>query len=134
HRRFGVVARAASDDRKLGLAMSAGGAAERIDWRTKGDPAVPNEDACCIVDDGERVMLAVADAHFGHRPSHVAIADVLAGAVPRDPAALEALVAAIARRGPADDAAATALAIAVVGRGGGQGFGGAFGDATVAAV
>ena len=137
HRRFGVLAHLASDDRRLGLAISAGARAERIAWWSKGDRDLPNEDACCIVDDGQRTMLAVADAHFGHRPSHDAITALLAADPAVDPAGLEALIRSIAAghsAAAADDEAATALAIAVVDRVDGRGFGVVFGDATVAAV
>jgi len=137
HRRFGAAAHLAGDGGRLGLAISAGARAERIAWWSKGDPDLPNEDACCIVDDGRRIMLAVADAHFGHQPSHAAIGVLLAADPAAAPAALEALLASIAADrsvAAADDAAATALAIAVVDRADGLGFGVVFGDATVARV
>ncbi|MEZ6016922.1 MAG: PP2C family serine/threonine-protein phosphatase [Planctomycetota bacterium] len=38
--------------------------------RRKGDAAVPNEDALCMAECGDRVLLAVADGHFGHAASH----------------------------------------------------------------
>ena len=34
---------------------------------------MPNEDALCIVDHGDWVVMAVADAHFGHEASHALI-------------------------------------------------------------
>ena len=36
----------------------------------KGDPDFPNEDALLAVEQGDRVALVVADAHFGRESSH----------------------------------------------------------------
>ena len=51
-------------------ALSLGGGA--VLARKAGETA-PNEDALCIAEDGARVLLAVADGHFGPLASHVLI-------------------------------------------------------------
>jgi serine/threonine protein phosphatase PrpC len=38
--------------------------------KRKGGATVPNEDALCVIESGDRVLLAVADGHFGHDASH----------------------------------------------------------------
>jgi hypothetical protein len=136
HPLFGAVTAVGTVDGRSGVAIAAGGDPSKTRWETKGDAAVPNEDAVCIVDAGDRVLLAVADSHFGHRASHAAI-ELLAGLdeLPGDPAALAGLVARIARLPRVDgDESETTLAIALLERRSGTGFGLCFGDSTIATV
>lgn len=134
HPLFGIVSAAGTNDGRAGLATSAGGDPTTSKWETKGDPAVPNEDAACLVDAGARVLLAVADSHFGHRASHAAVEALAAAEVPADAERLEAVVAALERLAALGDESETTLAIAVLDRGTGTGFGICFGDSTVASV
>ena len=62
--------------------------------RFKGDKSQPNEDGLLLATEGERVLLAVADAHFGIAASHellLALLRVLSGAatsIPQRPRVL----------------------------------------------
>lgn len=137
HPLFAAVSACGTADRRAGCAITAGGDPSFLNWETKGDLSVPNEDAVCVVDGGDRVLLAVADAHFGHRSSHDTIRRIRdEPVIPADPAALEELVAAIASGagGEAGDESETTLSIAVLERSTGVGFGVTFGDSTIATV
>lgn len=101
----------------------------------KGDLAIPNEDALLLVEQGPRVLLAVADAHFGHRPSHdlLAALDAAVAEVPAAPGELAALLRGLAAGPPAGDyPGRTSLLVAVLDRAAGGGFGWSFGDSSCA--
>lgn len=94
---------------RVWCALSLGGRA--VLARKAGEP-VPNEDALCIAEAGSRLLLAVADGHFGHGASHDLIERLHAAleararaapldAVPRDLAELFAVVAGCAEPAPA---------------------------------
>lgn len=118
-------------------AISVGADPESPSLRSKGDVRHPNEDALLAVERGDRVVLAVADAHFGRESSHDLLRD-LAGKlppIPADPGALAALVRQLARWDPPPDYESdTSLMIAVYDRGARAGFGLSFGDSTFAIV
>jgi len=118
-------------------AISVGAKPDSRSLRAKGDPAYPNEDGLLAVDEGDRVLLAVADAHFGREASHDLLTD-LAKKLPPLPASCEELaelVRGLARSDPAPDyASETTLLIAVYDRAARTGFGLSFGDSTFAVV
>jgi hypothetical protein len=120
--------------------------------RRKEGEAVPNEDALCIVEAGERVLLAVADGHFGHNASHGVIARLAAAldgsevaaraadtALPCDIGELTALVLGLVEqcRAPSARSAgqgATTLLVAVLDRAARAVFGVTVGDSSAVAI
>jgi len=73
---------------RVWCALSVGG---RAVLARKAGEAVPNEDALCAAEGGARVLLAVADSHYGHAASHVLIERVDAALVARAAAGLDAV-------------------------------------------
>lgn len=121
---------------RAAAAISAGATADAPSTAAKGDKANPNEDALVVLDDGRRVLVAVADSHFGHRASHTMIEHLARlTAVPVD---LDGLAATLDRsaRWPAsvDDHSASTLCAAVFDRETGRGEGLNIGDSTVAVL
>jgi serine/threonine protein phosphatase PrpC len=118
-------------------AISVGASPDSPALSAKGDARCPNEDGLLAAEEGDRVLLAVADAHFGRESSHDLLEE-LAGRLPPVPAGpeeLAALVRGLARRDPAADyASETTLLIAVYDRAARQAFGLRFGDSTFASV
>jgi len=118
-------------------AIGVGASPDSPSLRAKGDPQYPNEDGLLAVEEGDRVLLAVADAHFGREASHDLLRD-LAGKlppVPSGPDELAGLVRSLARRDAAPDyASETTLLIAVYDRAVREGFGVSIGDSTFAIV
>jgi hypothetical protein len=118
-------------------AISAGRNPDSRSLRAKGDPEYPNEDGLLAVEEGDRALLAVADAHFGREASHDLLRE-LAGKLPPLPASfddLADLVRGMSRRDPVPDyASETTLVIAVYDRAAHEGFGLSFGDSTFAIV
>jgi hypothetical protein len=103
----------------------------------KGDPLIPNEDGLFVLEERDRILIAVADAHFGHEASHDALAWIAqaATAVPDQPQLLAALLATLSRREPAGDyASQAALLVVVHDRARRRGFGMSFGDCTCSLV
>jgi len=103
----------------------------------KGDPAIPNEDGLLVIEERDRILIAVADAHFGHHASHDALAWIAeaASSVPEEPERLAALLAALSHRESAGDyASRTALLVVAYDRARRHGFGVSFGDCTCALV
>jgi serine/threonine protein phosphatase PrpC len=136
HREYGRYALGRVAGRII-WAISAGTTPDSRSLRAKGDPEYPNEDGLVAAEEGDRVLLAVADAHFGREASHDLLRD-LAGKLPPLPAssgALADLVRGMARRDPAPDYdSETTLLIAVYDRAAHEGFGLSFGDSTFAIV
>jgi len=118
-------------------AISVGADSASPSLRSKGDARHPNEDALLAAEQGDRVLLAVADAHFGRESSHD-ISRELASRLPPIPAAPDALAALLRRLSPglppSGSASQTCLLIAVYDRATRQGFGLSFGDSTFAIV
>jgi serine/threonine protein phosphatase PrpC len=118
-------------------AISVGAHPRSPSRRSKGDSQYPNEDGLLAVEQGDRSLLAVADAHFGREASHDLLRE-LAEKIPPIPASpdeLAELVRGLARSDPAPDyASETTLLIAVYDRAARTGFGLSFGDSTFAIV
>ena len=118
---------------RTACALSVGADPRSPSARFKGDPLQPNEDAVLALDDGRRVLLAVADSHFGAEASHLLIAHL--AALPAVPAAVDGLLAwldAGARPELGPDPSASTMAVAVLDRPSGQGYGLSIGDSTCA--
>jgi serine/threonine protein phosphatase PrpC len=118
-------------------AISVGASPDSPSLGAKGDERYPNEDGLLVLEDGDRVLLAVADAHFGREAGHELLEE-LAGKLPPVPAGadeLAALVRELARRDSAADyASETTLLIAVYERAARRGFGLSFGDSSFASL
>jgi hypothetical protein len=136
HREYGRYALGRVSGRTI-WAISAGAKPSSRSQRAKGDPEYPNEDGLLAADQGDRVLLAVADAHFGREASHDVLRD-LAAKLPPLPAGsdeLAELVRGLARNDPVPDyASETTLVIAVYDRAARAGFGLSFGDSSFAIV
>ncbi len=116
-------------------AISAGASPNTPALRSKGSPDVPNEDGLLARCEGPRVLLAVADAHFGHRASHdlLRALDTRLDRIPLAPQELADLIESIPLRESADRSESTLLVV-VLDRKAGQGFGYSFGDSALAVV
>jgi serine/threonine protein phosphatase PrpC len=136
HRDYGRYALGQVSGRTI-WAISVGAHRNSPSRRTKGDSKYPNEDGLLAVEEGDRALLAVADAHFGREASHDLLRD-LAGKIPPFPTSpdeLADLVRGLARRDPVPDyASETTLLIAAYDRAAHEGFGLSFGDSTFAIV
>ena len=123
-------------------AISVGADKDSPGLRFKGDKSLPNEDGLLLASQGERVLLAVADAHFGLASSHQLLR-ALSGAATSIPAS-EAELAEVIRqasrlgaedaRGAVDARSATTLMIAIYDRASREGFGLSFGDSSFAVL
>jgi hypothetical protein len=122
---------------RVACALSVGADPTSPAMAHKGNPAMPNEDALLAMESGERVLLAVADAHYGTFASHAllrALAETL-GDVPASPMDLERAVRLAALEGPAPEGdSASTLLLVVLRRDMGAGFGFCWGDSTCASV
>ena len=118
-------------------AISVGADHDSPSLQYKGDLDYRNEDGLLAIEDGDRVLLAVADGHFGREASHDLLSGVDAAAVrvPRDPCELAAIVIDLAAKEPVEGLqAATSLLVAVCDRADRSGFGLSYGDSTFAVV
>lgn len=102
---------------------------------SKGSRMYPNEDALLVVEDGSRTLVAVADAHHGHRASH-ALLEALSGRTAKVPTTPDELARSLAGLGPltADPDSGTTLLVAIHDRETASGFGMSFGDSSVVLV
>jgi serine/threonine protein phosphatase PrpC len=82
---------------RAAAAICPGGLPDDAFYRHKGDRAYPNEDACCVLEDGDHVLLAVADAHHGREASERLIETIADESLPRSPIEFEAMLARLAR-------------------------------------
>lgn len=118
------------------VALSVGADPTSPSLRFKADAAVPNEDALAVVTVGDRALLTVADAHFGHEASHDLVAEVVRRAkdgIPESPLDLEDFMTSVAEMRPGHPyRSETTLNVLVHDRGAGAGFGVSFGDSTAA--
>ena len=137
HSRYGHLHQASIGE--VACAVSVGADPYSPSVQFKRDPDVPNEDALAAYDDGERAVLAVADAHFGPFASHALIERLPAAlgdvSALRGPADLIAALPALHRE--SDDpkeASESTLAIAVLDRAAGRCFGITAGDSSVVYV
>ncbi|MDF1702723.1 MAG: hypothetical protein P1V36_16365 [Planctomycetota bacterium] len=131
--RYGAYRALATQDGAVALGLSVGASPDTPAAAAKGRPDEPNEDACLALRSGDRLLLAVADAHFGAHASHAllqALHDELR-VIPAHPAALLRALASLPLRADPDapDSAASLL-VAVHRYELGAGFGFSFGDAT----
>ncbi|MFO1050965.1 MAG: SpoIIE family protein phosphatase [Planctomycetota bacterium] len=132
HRLFGAIATEHGSSGDVAAAICAGGVPDERFFRSKGDPAFPNEDACCFVDDGRRLLLAVADAHFGRSASERFIEAVATAQPPADPAAFRALLADLDRLAPEPQtASSTTLIVAVLDRTTREAMAASYGDSSL---
>lgn len=135
HRTFGHVHTDETAAGRSAAAISPGARAGAPSMANKADRRFPNEDALAVVEDDDRTLLAVADAHFGHGSSHALIRGLVAepGAIPSDAETLRAHVTS----SPAEHATApsrTTFTVCAVDRGAGRGFGFTWGDSSVVTV
>ena len=101
HTDYGRVHTVAQPDGRSAAAISVGGEYVRM---RKGDLAAPNEDACCVWDEGPRTLLVVSDGHTGHWASHGLIEFLQEQPMPSDALALLRLLRSLADDGaPAAD-------------------------------
>ena len=130
--RYGAFALDAEPDLRIAAALSVGGDRASPALAHKGNPDQPNEDAVLVRVVGDRVLLAVADGHFGIHASH-SILRAIAGAegVPGQPATLARLLGDVPLvTNPVTPDAGTTLTIAVLRRELRAGFGFTFGDSS----
>jgi len=102
----------------------------------KGDLAVPNEDGLLVVEHGSRVLMAVADGHFGAEASQeilAALAEDL-GLIPRSTEELRRFLEGLGDRERRSYSAETTLLVAVFDRETRLGFGVSYGDSSLALV
>jgi len=124
---FEVVSQAAG---RTACAICAGAEATSIK-----DQGARNEDAALVIDDGERTLVAVADAHFGGQASHDLLSRLasVAEPIPRNPLALLELLPALADPGEsASYDSESTLLVAVLDRAKSSGFGVSAGDSSLA--
>jgi serine/threonine protein phosphatase PrpC len=119
----------------IAAAISAGATANTPATRSKGSASTPNEDALLARCEGQQVLLAVADAHFGHRASHQLLRQLGAAlaTIPRSPGELGELLESLPLELSSDRSESTLLVV-VHDRHKGQGFGYSFGDSALAIV
>lgn len=136
HAQYGDVHTAAAGDLSA-AALSVGADPLSPSLEFKGERATPNEDALCVVDTGDRVVLSVADAHFGSESSHELIARLhsyLVEQIPPDLDSLRELVMSLGSGEPPMTPSESTLLVAVVDRSSGSGYALSFGDSTLATV
>ncbi|MGI9607383.1 MAG: hypothetical protein ACR2P0_14700 [Acidimicrobiales bacterium] len=116
-------------------AISVGTDATSPAGRWKYDSNVANEDALCVIDAGEWIGMAVADAHYGPEASHVIIErlhEMWAKIRPTDVEHLGQMIEFLRNGDPARTESETTLLVSVFDRESGRGFGVSFGDSTIA--
>ncbi len=136
HDECGIATTVAVGDRAA-ASISVGGDPRSPSLQFKGSRYVPNEDALCIVDSGDRVVMAVADAHFGHEASHAMIDWLHASFTKTMPANAPDLTAAVEglgkAPGPETDSEST-LVVALFDRAAGHGSVVNYGDSSLVVV
>jgi hypothetical protein len=123
------------DAGSVAAALSVGADPEAPSLRAKGDPDCPNEDALCALVEDERVLLVVADSHFGVQASHQLVQVLGRASMPTSRGELWTLLdVAVGSPPAAFDQSATALLVAVLDRRRGHVVGLSLGDCTLAWV
>jgi hypothetical protein len=118
-------------------AISVGSDENSPSRRWKYDDTVANEDTLCVIDAGDWVGVAVADAHYGPESSHMLVSrlhDIWAKVRPTDLQHLEQMVEFLRTGDPARTESETTLLVSVFDREAGNGFGVSFGDSTFSVV
>lgn len=117
-------------------AISVGADPDSPSKKFKGDPRHLNEDALLVCDDGQRCLMAVADAHFGWQASHqlvTLLGERVKTGLPRAAPELTELIRGLRVARPSRDSASTLL-VAVFDQQRGEGFGLSVGDSTLLCV
>lgn len=134
HLEWGLHAVKTTRGARSAAAISIGSDPDSPSMKSKGDPELANEDAALVLEDGPRTLLAVADAHHGHRASH----DIISALAALDaiPGRSSSLGSAVRELEPAhgEDESASTLLVAVVDRAAGLCFGFSFGDSSLVRV
>lgn len=102
----------------------------------KGDLEVPNEDGLLVVEQGSKILMAVADGHFGVESSQeilTALAEDLR-LIPNSHEELRTSLEALGDRERRSYPSETTLLVAVFDRQAGMGFGVSYGDSSLAVV
>ncbi|MDA1194266.1 MAG: protein phosphatase 2C domain-containing protein [Planctomycetota bacterium] len=131
--RYGAFRSETLDGGRVACCLSVGADPETPAGAFKGNPDVPNEDALLVIAHEDRVLLAVADGHYGTYASHTLLQRLqdTVEAPPASPAALARLLREVARPEPgAPPRAATTLLAVVIRYDIRAGFGYSFGDST----
>jgi hypothetical protein len=119
------------------FAISVGADENSPSKRYKGDPNNLNEDALFAYDDGQRCILAVADAHFGWQSSHLLItliSDQIPSAQVKNSADLGRIIEAFQSTDDSAVNSETTLLVSILDRKSGAGFGISFGDSSLVRV
>ena len=135
--RYGAFRYEMLPSRRVAASLSVGSDPTSPAMAHKGDPSVPNEDALLVWEADDRVLLAVADAHYGVFPSHHLLRSLADGLseIPAAPMELARAVRETAIEGPPPTpGAASTLVVAVLRRDMDAGFGFSWGDSTCACV
>lgn len=135
HIEYGVYECVELTGGRLAAAMSAGADPASPSMRTKGNVDVPNEDALLVVEQEDRVLFVVADAHYGWQASHefvIAIEDAI-DEIPVQPGELERIVSHLQLPASHPGSASTLL-VAVYDRETRMGSGLSFGDSSLVLV
>ena len=134
HQRYGSF-EAVSVTERVAAAISIGADPESPSLKFKDDPDTLNEDALCVVIDGTRTALAVADAHYGPESSHVLIEQLCERWNSGVPVDFDGLADVANQLGvSAETDSETALLMAVHDSATGEGFGFSIGDASLIVV
>lgn len=135
--RYGEYRLETSTETDVVCTLSVGATPDTPASAAKGDPALPNEDALLVVDDGVAALAVVADAHFGTAASHELLAWLAdrIEAVPRSPRALDRLLrGAVEGSSARSSRSETTLLAVVVRRDLRAGFGVSVGDSVCAVL
>lgn len=139
HGRYKALHQAHASD-QLSCAISVGADPFSPSVQFKRDPDVPNEDALLAFDDGQRVVMAVSDAHFGPFASHALIERLpeALGAVMSSPLTAQALMGVVESLHREEDdpeqASEATLTLVCFDRASGRGVGVSYGDSSAVHV
>jgi len=135
HADFGHVHVGTMSDGSIAAGISVGRARLVPSMRSKGDPRQPNEDALAVLRDEGRILILVADAHWGIESSHdlAAVLPDRVDRIPSDPDGLRTLFRSLRIDAP-PTRSESAVALAVVDRDRQRAFGLTFGDVSVVTV
>lgn len=135
HVRYGT-AQSAEASSRVAASISVGADPNSPSLQFKGSE-VPNEDAVVAFEAGPVVLLAVADAHFGHEASHQLISGISHQLKQELPTTLKQIYEVLALIGAATSSeteSESTLLIVAVDRAQGRGVGLSYGDSTAALV
>jgi len=136
HDQYGGV-NSVSVSARVAAAISVGADPESPSMEFKGASGILNEDAVLAYEIGPVVVLAVADAHFGHESSHDLIEGIGMQLMRAAPASLKDIYDVLALIGAmtvSETESESTLLVTVFDRETGGGFGISYGDSTAALV